>query len=326
MQLLPGLIVVAAVAAAAWLVGATLPLFGGPVIAVLLGIALHPQVSDPRYRPGLALAARLLLQVAVVLLGLLLSTTEVARVGLAAMPVLAASLVMAMVAAVLLARLLRLPRILAILITVGTMICGASAIAAVSSVLEPEEDDIAYAISTIFAFNILAVLTFPVIGHLTSLSDRGFGLWAGTAINDTSSAVAAATVYSSAAVGFAVVVKLARALMIVPVTLALSMWQRRESSSAADQQIRLRSIVPTFMLGFVIAVLVQSAGLVPQSMEDPIRLVAALLTTAALAAIGLSTNPTALRATGPRPFLFGGALWITVAATSLGAQALLGLA
>src|SRR5690606_6815366 len=110
------------------------------------------------------------------------------------------------------------------MIGVGTAICGASAIAAVAPILRPDERDTALAISTIFLFNVVAVLLFPLLGHLLQLSDLGFGLWAGTAINDTSSVVAAGYSYSSAAGDLATIVKLTRATLIIPVCVALAVW------------------------------------------------------------------------------------------------------
>lgn len=308
--LLPGLLLVAALTAAAWYVGARLPLLGAPVVAVVAGIALSSRAHThaQRLAPGLSVASRQLLQAAVVLLGLLLSIRDVSSVGLESLPVLGATITTAAVAALVLTRLLQIPRVLATLIAVGTMICGASAIAAVAGVVDPDEDEIAYAMSTIFAFNIAAVLIFPPLGHLLGLSQHGFGLWAGTAINDTSSVVAAATVYGSAALGFAVIVKLARVLMIIPITLTLA-WRTKRAASTP--------VVPVFVIGFVVAVLINSAGLVPNAAHDVIRIVAALLTTAALAAIGLSTNTRALRAAGARPFVFGGMLWVAIALVSL---------
>lgn len=323
--LLPGLWPVALVTAVAWFVGGSLPLLGPPVVAIVLGVLASVHVRDGRRTPGLRFASRRLLQSAVVLLGLPLSLREVGRVGLESLPVLAVSVVAVTATAVLLLRWLRLPSVVGTLIAVGTMVCGASAIAAASGVLEPDEDELTYAVSTVFAYNIAAVLTFPTVGHLLGMSQHGFGMWAGTAINDTSSVVAAATIYGAGATSYAVVVKLARVLLIVPVTVALSVHAQRAGrrdagGDAAAADIRLHALVPLFVVGFLIAVLANTAGLVPDGADAGIRSAAALLTTAALAAVGMSTDVAALRTTGPRPFLFGGALWVVVACACLLAQ------
>jgi uncharacterized integral membrane protein (TIGR00698 family) len=321
-RVLPGLLVVAIVTAVAWPAGQLFTLLGGPVIAVAIGVALSGRLRAPSRAPGIRLASKRFLLVAIVLLGALLSLQEVGRVGLESLPVLLSSFLAAMVAALVFARVLRVPFVLASLIAAGTAICGASAIAAVTPVLEPDDDELAYALATIFAFNITAVLAYPALGRALGLSQHGFGLLAGTAINDTSSVVAAATVYGTTALGLAVVVKLARVLLIVPVTvgLALVVERRRTRTHEGDGPRRraLRwSIVPIFLYLFLLAGAANSLGLVPEGSHDMIRSIASVFTTAALAAVGLSTNVAALRARGVVPLLYGGLIGLTVAATCL---------
>jgi uncharacterized integral membrane protein (TIGR00698 family) len=215
------------------------------------------------------------------------------------------------------------------LIGVGTGICGASAIAAVSPVIEATSTDIGYAVSTIFVFNIAAVLAFPVLGHVLGMSQHSFGLFAGTAVNDTSSVVATATTYGSSATQYAVVVKLVRTLMIIPICVGLG-WladRRKAAATGAAPRVsprRVLRLVPWFLIGFVIAALVNTAGVVPASTHESLSNVSLFLVAVALSAIGLSTDVSALRRAGAKPLLLGAMLWITVGAASLGLQTLTG--
>jgi uncharacterized integral membrane protein (TIGR00698 family) len=215
------------------------------------------------------------------------------------------SLAAALLVAVAVGRALRVPGRLTTLVGVGTGICGASAIAAISGIVGATEVEVAYALSTIFAFNLVAIVLFPALGHLFGLSQSAFGIWAGTAINDTSSVVAAAYSFGAAAGAQAVVVKLARTLMIVPIAAALALRRRAD--------VALVRIFPWFLLLFLVA----AALPLPRSVDTPVRDVAEGLIAAALAAIGLSTRLGALRATGVRPLVLGAIVWVTVAATSL---------
>ena len=219
----PGLALALAVAAVATVVGQHVPLVGsavpGAVIGAIIALIIKP---GARLAPGIKYASTFLLQCSVVLLGTQLSIAEAARVGMASLPVMLGTLAVCLSAAWLYGRLLGIPRDLRTLIGVGTGICGGSAIAAVSPVIEAASTDVAYAISTIFLFNIAAVLVFPLIGHAIGMSQQSFGLFAGTAVNDTSSVVATATTYGAAAANHAIVVKLVRTLMIIPICLGLA--------------------------------------------------------------------------------------------------------
>jgi len=226
------------------------------------------------------------------------------------------------------------------LIGVGTGICGASAIAAASPVIEAASTDIAYAVSTIFLFNIAAVLVFPVIGHALGMTQHAFGLFAGTAVNDTSSVVATATTYGNSAAGYAVVVKLVRTLMIIPICVGLGALTARRKGRAVPAAAgaegeataergrrpgpRLLKLVPWFLIGFVVMAALNSAGAIPAGAHPAISAVAAFLVAVALSAIGLSTDVAALRRAGAKPLLLGAGLWVTVAVASLGLQFLTG--
>lgn len=225
---LPGLALAVGVALVATALGRLVPVVGGPVSGIVLGVLVAVAVRPgERTRPGVAFAARGVLQAAVVLLGAQLSLGQVLRVGAGSLPVMLVTLAVCLAAAYWIGRRLGVVRDLRTLIGVGTGICGASAIAAVTPVIGAAEAEVAYAVSTIFVFNIAAVLTFPALGHLLGLGQHAFGLFAGTAVNDMSSVVAAATTYGGPAADYAVVVKLARTLLIIPVCLGLAALDRK---------------------------------------------------------------------------------------------------
>lgn len=314
---LPGLAVAAGLGLLAHLVGTRVQVVGGPVLGILLGLLVGTLLGDrPALTPGTAFASKKVLQAAVVLLGIGLSLGEVARIGLSTLPVMLGTLVLALVAGPLLGRWLGVTGQIRTLVTVGTGICGASAIATISAVTGAGGVAVAVSVAVIFVYNALAVLLFPVVGHLLGLSQEGFGLWAGTAVNDTSSVVAAATVYGAAATSYAVVVKLTRTLMIVPIAVGHSVAHAR-AQRQDDTRMPWRGLVPTFLVLFLLATVVTSLGIVPGSWTDPVHMLAGYLTTVALTAIGLRTPVRAVREAGWRPLALGGALWLLVATSSL---------
>jgi uncharacterized integral membrane protein (TIGR00698 family) len=265
-------------------------------------------------------------------LGATLSLGQVARVGLRSLPVMLGTLAVALLGAWVLGRLLGVRGDAQLLIGVGTAICGASAIAAAQSVIRARESEVAYAIGTIFTFNVIAVLTFPQLGHLLAMDPHSFGLWAGTAINDTSSVVAAGYAYGGDAGPYSVVVKLTRSLMLIPIVLALSVWAARREPAArtASQESHSRralpwtKLVPFFLVGFVAASALTSLGVVPPSWHPALTAIGTFLITTALAGIGLSMHAGDLIRVGARPLLLGAGLWILVGVSSLALQALTG--
>lgn len=325
LAVVPGLGLTALIAAASTVIGGLAPVVGSALPALLIGVAISLwRRPGALFAPGLAVSARLLLQTAVVLLGVQLSVAEVLRVGLESLPVMLTSLAVCLLGAWALGRALRVERRLTTLIGVGTGICGASAIAAVSPVIAATGAEIAYAMTTIFLFNVLAVVLFPLLGHALQLDPHTFGLLAGTAVNDTSSVVAAAAVYGSAALGFAVVVKLVRTLMIIPISVGLSIAEARRHSRGRRLTPRgIVRLVPWFLVGFLLVAAVTSTGIVPASVRDGLSVMSGFLIAMALAAIGLSTDVAALRRAGWRPLALGAILWILVTATSLATIALL---
>ena len=347
----PGFALALAVAAVATMVGEYVPLVGSAVPGAVIGAVIALTVKPgARVALGLKWASTFVLQCSVVLLGAQLSIGEAARVGVSSLPVMLGTLAVCLGATWLFGRLLGVLGDLRTLIGVGTGICGGSAIAAVSPVIEAASTDVAYAISTIFLFNITAVLAFPLLGHALGMSQQSFGLFAGTAVNDTSSVVATATTYGAAATSHAVVVKLVRTLMIIPICLGLAAIKRPAPSPCPEGPAaggltghgqagsavgaaatparmsprRVLKLVPWFLIGFVLVTAVNSVGIIPAAAHGPLQHVSVFLVAVALSAIGLSTNVAALRKAGSKPLLLGALLWITVAAASLALQSLTG--
>lgn len=324
-QRLPGLLLATAIAAAALGLGKLAPLIGGPVFGIVLGILVRNTVAPGgTYTPGIQFAGKQVLQWSIIALGFGLSLDQVAKTGLESLSVTLVTITVAFLTAWLLGRALKVHDKLKILIGVGTAICGGSAIAAVTPIIKPDEHDTAFAISTIFLFNLVAVLLFPLLGHLLHLSDLGFGLWAGTAINDTSSVVAAGYSFSKQAGDYATIVKLTRATLIIPICLALAFATAWKQKKQGATDFSLRRIFPWFILWFLVASGVRTAGLVPVVIQPALHMAAEFLIIVALTAIGLSANLRKMASTGARPILLGLGVWAAVSVSSLLVQLVIG--
>ncbi|GAA5202062.1 YeiH family protein [Microbacterium jejuense] len=326
-RLVPGIALCLAIGAVSVAVGAVAPVVGTAIPAIALGVAVAAiRRPGPGVQPGVAFSSKWLLQAAVVLLGAHLSLQDVLAVGAESLPVMLSTLTVCLLAARGLGRAMRIDGRLRTLIGVGTGICGASAIAAVAPVIAATSGEIAYAVSTIFVFNIAAAVAFPLLGHALGLDAHTFGLLAGTAINDTSSVIAAATTFGAGALGFAVVVKLVRTLMILPISVGLALRQPRDSeASLLRRPWRIVTLVPWFIVGFTVMVLANSAGLIAPGVRGAMLFGSGVLIAVALAGIGLSTDLAAIRRAGWRPLALGAVLSLLVTATAVGALAVTGL-
>lgn len=317
MRLLPGLLLCVAIAGISTLVGKWAPIVGGPVFAIVTGVAIaacRPPAAI--LEPGTSFAAKTLLQWSIVLLGAQLSLSQIAHGGAASLPVMLGTFAIVVTLAYVFGRLLGLDRDLRRLLAIGTAICGASAIAALSSVIEVDPSDVAYALAAVFLFNVIAVLVFPPLGHLLALSQSAFGLWAGTAINDTSSVVAAAFAYGHAAGNASIVVKLTRTLLIVPVV-SFYAWKRLWSRGPQDRPLEWRKLVPWFIVWFLAAATAQSMGLIPALWQAPLQTAAIFGIVVALAGVGLGADVRRMRSAGLRPLALGAILWVAIAWSSL---------
>lgn len=325
LSVIPGLLFAAVLAAAATYLARFAPILGSPVIAILVGVLFRTIAPVPaRCRAGVAYSARTVLQGAIIVSGFGLSLVSVVRTGLGTLPVTLGTIAVALALAPFIGRLFRLDVTLRELVSVGTAICGASAIAAVSSVIEASEVDVALAIATVFFYNIVAVLSFPPLGHLMGLSQNQFGVWAGTAINDTSSVVAAGFAYGHQAGNHATIVKLTRAMLILPIVGIMALL-RAHAHRGSGKPVPWAKIVPWFILWFLAAALINSLGVIPTAWHGAIADAATFLISLALAAIGLQTALLSLLRTGVRPLMLGLVLWISVAISSLAIQHASGL-
>lgn len=315
----PGMALALSIAVVATIIGKTIPVVGAPIICIVIGVIIAAvRKPSEKFRPGIVTSSKLILQISVVVLGSQLSLKEIVKVGFTSLPVMLGSLIVCLAGAYWIGKWLGIVGDLRTLIGVGTSICGASAIAAVTPIIGAASVDVAYAISTIFLFNMTAVLTFPFLGHLLGLSQHSFGLFAGTAINDMSSVVAASTTYGSVAANYAIVVKLTRTMLIIPISLGLATLERRKHNATdAKPNVHVARLVPWYLIGFLVVASANSVGLIPQGIHHALVQISIFLIAMALAAIGLSTDVAGFRRTGHRPLLLGGILWILVSMTSL---------
>ncbi len=323
----PGLIVSAGIALLATLLARFVPLASASVLAIIIGVAVRQIMGLPdAMAPGVRVATKGVLQLSIILLGTGLSLVQVWTTGTSSLLVMLGTLGIGMGAMLVLGRLLGIERTLTRLISAGTGICGASAIGALAPAIEADQAAIAYAISTIFLFNVGGVLLFPMVGHLLHLSQHSFGLWAGTAINDTSSVVAAAYTYGPAAGAYAVIVKLTRSVMIVPVVLLFAVLAARERTRSAPVPAR-RGVMrgfPLFIVWFLVASALNTVGLFRPLGVHMLPALGQFLIVVALAGVGLSANLRAMARTGVRPVLLGLCGWLGVATVSLLLQYLSG--
>lgn len=317
---IPGLLLALAIAVVATLLARVAPVVGAAVIAIVIGIIVRTATGLPApLAPGVRFTMKRVLQAAIVLLGTGLSLSQVWTTGTTSLVVLLGTLIVGIAIMLILGRALGVDRTLTRLIGVGTGICGASAIGALAPVLEADGAAVAYAISTVFLFNILAILLFPPLGHLMGLSQHGFGLWAGTAINDTSSVVAAGAVYGTTARTTAVVVKLTRTVMIIPITALFAFIAARERRQSGEETARRRfgQGFPIFIIWFLAAGALNTVGVFRPLGAGTLPGIGSFLIVVALAAVGLSADLRAMLRTGPRPILLGLCGWVSVAVLSL---------
>ena len=300
------------VAVPAWFLGTRLEVVGAPVFAILLGMVLALVVPEGSRQPlagGVKFTSKKILQYAVILLGFGMNLSEILAKGAQSLPIIVMTISTSLVIAFVLCRVMRVPSKIATL------------------------EEIAQAISVIFLFNVIAALIFPTLGGMLGLTNEGFGLFAGTAVNDTSSVTAAASAWDSMHPGAnvlesAAVVKLTRTLAIIPITLVLAFWQMHKAKKAgadAGNTFSLKKIFPFFVLFFVLASVITTVFALPAAVTAPLKMLSKFFIVMAMAAVGFNTNIVDLVKKGGKPIALGFCCWVGIACMSLGMQHVLGI-
>ena len=325
-----GLLLCLVIAVPSWFLGQAVPVIGGPVFAILIGMVITLVLAkrDP-FAPGINYTSKKILQAAVVFLGFGMNLTEILAKGRQSLPIILSTISASLIIAFILYKALKLRTNNAILVGVGSSICGGSAIAATSPVIDASDEEVAQSISVIFLFNVAAALIFPTLGAVLGLGNEGFGMFAGTAINDTSSVTAAASawdgIHGSSTLETAAIVKMTRTLAIIPITLVLAIWRGRKEKNTEGPSFSLKRSLPFFVLFFVLASVATTVFQLPGEVTAPLKELSKFLIVMAMAAIGLNTNIVKLVKTGGKPIFTGFCCWMGIALVSLGMQHVLGI-
>lgn len=330
-----GIAVCLAVAIPSWFLGLLFPVIGGAVIAILAGMVIGVIMKNKSpFESGIKFTSKKVLQWAVILLGFGMNLNVILETGKQSLPIIISTISTSLIIAFVLHKAMRIPGKISTLVGVGSSICGGSAIAATAPVIDADDDEIAQAISVIFFFNVLAALIFPAFGHLigfSTTSGEAFGIFAGTAVNDTSSVTSAASTWDSmwnlgsSTLDTAVTVKLTRTLAIIPITLVLAFYRatKAKRSGANAEKISIKQVFPFFILFFILASVITTIAVsfgVDAAVFNPVKTLSKFFIVMAMAAIGLNTNIVKLVKTGGKPLIMGLCCWIGITAVSLGVQ------
>ena len=328
------------IAIPSWFLGKSFPIIGGAVISILLGMIIALILKDKtKFASGIKFTSKKILQWAVILLGFGLNLNVILQTGKQSLPIIVSTISTSLIVAFIMCKLLHIPSKISTLVGVGSSICGGSAIAATAPVIDADDEEVAQAISVIFFFNVLAALIFPTFGKIIGFdisSGEAFGIFAGTAVNDTSSVTACASTWDSmwnlgtATLDTAVTVKLTRTLAIIPITLVLALIRTHKEKKAggAGTKVDIKKIFPFFILYFVAASIITTVAMacgVSSSVFAPIKTLSKFFIVLAMAAIGLNTDIVKLIKTGGKPLLLGFTCWCGITAVSLAMQHVLGL-
>lgn len=325
------------------ILGTLLPTVGAPVFAILMGMVITMFIKDKtRFQSGIGFTSKKILQYAVILLGFGLNLSTVLSVGKTSLPIIISTILTSLIIAFVVHKLLNVPSKISTLVGVGSSICGGSAIAATAPVIDADDEEIAQSISVIFLFNIIAALIFPTLGGILGLSSEGFGLFAGTAVNDTSSVTAAASawdgIHGSNTLDSATIVKLTRTLAIIPITLVLAFIRTKQESKKGGG-VNLKKIFPMFILYFVFASVLTTVvsslssvsalsgicGVLSDTVFPFLKKLSKFFIVMAMSAIGLNTDIVKLVKTGVKPIFMGFCCWVGIAGVSLLMQHFLGI-
>ncbi len=366
-NIIPGVAISFVIAIVAIYIENLLPihLIGGSVIALFIGIIINSIFNTNIFKGGLKFTSKKILKFAIILLGTSLSIQTILSVGAYSLAVMFFTLLTCFGGGYFIGKALGLNWKLSNLISAGTGICGGSAIAAIAPVIEAEDREIAYAMSATFIFDMIMIVAFPIMGHLLGLSDMAYGLWAGTAVNDTSSVVAASYAFSEKAGDFATMVKLTRTLSIIPTVLAfayinirtkrkervscneaikhanntaekyevsqldkmevLSEESSKSNSNKAIHKTNFLLIFPWFIVGFIGLSIVNSFGFIPKEVSLASKDISKFLMVAALAAIGMNTKLKDMKKAGFAPMLHGFIISALVVIVAIGVEWCMGL-
>lgn len=315
MTILPGIVVSLIVALVAMGIETLLNIdfISATVIAIFLGMIVNTFISLPEStKPGITFSAKRLLKGFIVLLGASMNLTLIVDIGGQTLLLLLFTISTAYLTSWLCQKVFHTETELTTLFAVGTSICGGSAISAVSPVIHAKEKVIAYAVSSVFLIDMFLILIMPLAAQALGLSDLAVGLWSGTAINDTSSVVAASFSFSEAAGQLATMVKMTRTLAIIPTVLFFA----NKHNDTVDSK-RIQSIFPWFIVGFLALAVLNTVGLIPSALGEWLDSFRKLLMVTALAGIGLKTDISAIKLLGIKPFIHVLCVSMSVIAVSL---------
>ncbi|MHC1722325.1 MAG: YeiH family protein [Aminipila sp.] len=327
---LKGILLCTAISVPSWLLGKYLPIIGGPVFSILIGMIITLFFkSKGNFQAGINFTSKKILQYAVILLGFGLNLSVILSTGKQSLPIIITTISTSLIIAFILYKMMNSSPKISILIGVGSSICGGSAIAATAPVIDADDSEVAQSISVIFLFNVIAALIFPTLGTILGMSTEGFGLFAGTAINDTSSVTAAAAAWDgihkgSNALDIATIVKLTRTLAIIPITLILA-FIRTKKEKALNSKVNIKQIFPYFIIYFLFASVITTIFNLSPEITEPIKALSKFFIIMAMSAIGLNTNIVKLIKSGGKPIFMGLCCWIGIALVSILMQLALGI-
>lgn len=318
----PGLFLTSIVAASAYafrqLPG--MATFSPMILAIVIGIAFHNLIGTPTWaKQGVTFSLRRLLRIAIILLGLQLTITQVIEVGGRGIGIITATLVATFAFTVWMGRMLGVERKLALLIAAGTSICGASAVIATNTVTNAHDEDVAYAVACVTVFGSVAMFAYPFLPGILRLDPHAFGLWSGASIHEIAQVVAAAFQDGQKAGEFGTIAKLSRVMLLAPMVIALGLIATRTAKQGGPDTgaSSARPPMSWFVLGFVALVGVNSLVSIPAEAKVWIVAITTFLLSVALAAMGLETDIRKLTAKGIRPALLGGLAFLFIACFSL---------
>lgn len=325
------------IAIPSWFLGKQFEIIGGAVIAMIIGMVITLFWKDKgSFEAGIKFTSKKILQWAVILLGFGLNLGVVYKTSMQSLPIIVCTIATSLIIAFALHKFFHIPGNISTLIGCGSSICGGSAVAATASVIDADDEEVAQAISVIFFFNVLAAILFPSLGSIlgfSTTSGEAFGVFVGTAVNDTSSVTAAAATWDSmwglgtATLDKAVTVKLTRTLAIIPITLVLA-YVRTKRDGKEGKKVNLKSIFPSFILYFIGASLITTLAVgvgVQTDFFAPFKEVSKFFIVMAMNAIGLNTDIVKIVKTGGKPIVMGASCWIGITIVSLILQRVMGI-